>query len=801
MSDKYGVSWERAGAGSGAWSVVFYRELRDLWVGGKALVLILLYTVLLGVYSYLLASSEDVMLMSNAGVALEIVKASIIVGLFICLIIAADAISGERERMTLEALLLTPASRRQIIMGKFLAALSPWPLALLVAVPYWMVLTKGDAVFNRALLWGAVVGTLLAPALVALGMLVSLLSKSNKTSMLVSIALFLFFLLTYEINRPGKVMTEFEKRRGDFFDLINPWSAVSRFLERVLVSNLSLAELWVLLLLPVIASAFILVLLFVYAKRGLVLEADTTERIRLFFARFRPVRKSPAAQPAVSKMSEPEQPERSGEKVPIPAVVEVHPQSVRRRVNGGRMEQTGTASPTWWVIFVKELRDQWIGGKALVFTLLYTIVLGGYSYMIAEESSISLIPPQEMVFELLKLAIVASVFMGLIIGADALSGERERATLESLLLTPASRRQIVVGKFLAAASPWPIALVVAIPYMYLLAQGNEVFGPAVLWGALLGTALTPAFTALGMFVGFWCNNNKTSMFVSLGLYVLFLLPTQLSGPAQVGIIGGFLQWANPMGAPRHFLAALLVNNRTLAEFWTYLIAPVGFAVLIFVLLFWYASPGLRLEGGKAARVPLLARRAACLALMAGLMALMSVKAVVAQSDQSAAKSAEATSLQISIDLDHKVVPAGTPVLYNTVLTNNGAAGSAPLIVAMNIINLNAKGEIVDPEDWSPQRTQYSESLAPGQSVKHSWRVNAILDGDYMVYMVAIPSPESSEATSQPVASSGIHLTVTPFTRLNPGGILPYAVGGPTVLGLIIFFVYRHRRRNTGESVA
>jgi hypothetical protein len=158
-------------------------------------------------------------------------------------------------------------------------------------------------------------------------------------------------------------------------------------------------------------------------------------------------------------------------------------------------------------------------------------------------------------------------------------------------------------------------------------------------------------------------------------------------------------------------------------------------------------------------------------------------------------------LQISIDLDAKVVQAGSPVLYNTVLKNNGTEASPPLIVAMNIINLDAQGEIVDPEDWSPQRTQYTESLASGKSVNLSWRVNAILDGDYMVYMVVIPAPSGQEATSQPVASSGIHLTVTPFTQLNPGGILPYAIGGPVLLGLIIFFVYRHRRRKTGESVA
>ena len=120
---------------------------------------------------------------------------------------------------------------------------------------------------------------------------------------------------------------------------------------------------------------------------------------------------------------------------------------------------------------------------------------------------------------------------------------------------------------------------------------------------------------------------------------------------------------------------------------------------------------------------------------------------------------------------------------------------------MNIINLDAAGDVVDPEDWSPQRTQYIESLAAGKSVTLSWRVNAILDGDYLVYMVLLPEPSGEKATSQPTASSAIHLTVTPFTKLNPGGVLPFAIGGPAVLilGMSLLNRYRRRQIDTGAN--
>jgi hypothetical protein len=150
-------------------------------------------------------------------------------------------------------------------------------------------------------------------------------------------------------------------------------------------------------------------------------------------------------------------------------------------------------------------------------------------------------------------------------------------------------------------------------------------------------------------------------------------------------------------------------------------------------------------------------------------------------------------------LDYTIVKAGDKVTYNTVLSNSGTETTPPLSVAMNIINLDAAGDVVDPEDWSPQRTQYLETLGPGQTVTFSWIVNAILDGDYLIYMTLIPEPAGQKATSQPVASSAIHLTVTPFTKLNPRGVLPYAVGGPIVLLLGMSLLRRHRRRQIEES--
>jgi hypothetical protein len=54
---------------------------------------------------------------------------------------------------------------------------------------------------------------------------------------------------------------------------------------------------------------------------------------------------------------------------------------------------------------------------------------------------------------------------------------------------------------------------ITVPYAYVLAQGDEVFGQAVMWVALIGTCWYRPSPPWNI-VSFWCANNKSSMFVS-----------------------------------------------------------------------------------------------------------------------------------------------------------------------------------------------------------------------------------------------------------------------------------------------
>lgn len=258
-------------------------------------------------------------------------------------------------------------------------------------------------------------------------------------------------------------------------------------------------------------------------------------------------------------------------------------------------ESSSLTFSAWWLIFTRELADLWIGGKALYLILAYSIFIGFQTYSQVKTSESSLIPPREMVFATLQVVLYISGLIGMIIGADSISGERERGTLEAVLLTPVSRRQIILGKFLAGLSPWPIALLIAIPFLKMLAQGDPVFGQSLYWGGIVGSLLAVGFTGLGMLVSYWSNSNKVSFFVSLGIYLVILLPTTWPGRAVRGFVAKFFQRMNPLEGTNELLEKILVNNRPFSQYTTWLRTPEVFAFIVAALLLIYAGSRLRID--------------------------------------------------------------------------------------------------------------------------------------------------------------------------------------------------------------
>jgi ABC-2 type transport system permease protein len=264
---------------------------------------------------------------------------------------------------------------------------------------------------------------------------------------------------------------------------------------------------------------------------------------------------------------------------------------------------TATARPTaeraWIVVLEQELRDLWVGGRGLVLSLGFSILLSVVAYLVATNQALNFLEHRETVNLTLQVAIAVGALLTLLAAADAVSGERERGTLESLLLAPVSRLELTFGKLLAALSLWLAAFVITVPYVWFLGRGVGIVGDAVATGAAVGTMLAVSLVSLGVLISMFAASNRVSLSSSLLLLLALFTPTQLPSGAQSGWLGDVLLRIDPITAGEHYVGKILVDGRGWTEDLAWLVSPAVAAVVLPVAALALGSRFIRLKGGAA----------------------------------------------------------------------------------------------------------------------------------------------------------------------------------------------------------
>jgi hypothetical protein len=178
-----------------------------------------------------------------------------------------------------------------------------------------------------------------------------------------------------------------------------------------------------------------------------------------------------------------------------------------------------------------------------------------------------------------------------------------------------------------------------------------------------------------------------------------------------------------------------------------------------------------------------------LILLSGLILFVSAPAAGARSSPSDA------TVSVQISKESAALAAAEWMEFDTVLRNNGATATPPLVAHLAIAALDI-GRYVDPEDWSPQRTQYLPPLQPGESVKLAWRLRALIEGAFVTFVTVV----SAEESFPPAVSASLRLQVAPDDILPLKDVIPVAAVVPLFpLALLVFgALYARRMERSGK---
>ena len=253
---------------------------------------------------------------------------------------------------------------------------------------------------------------------------------------------------------------------------------------------------------------------------------------------------------------------------------------------------------TWRTVAAEEIRDLWVRGPGLWVLLVLAIILSVSTIVLARTAAVNLLDAREGALVLVKLASGLGAVLALLYGADALSGERDRGTLEPLLLTPVARRDLVIGKLVAALTLWVAGFALTIPYLSVVGMASGITGAAVIASGIAGALASLFLGSVGIAISVRSRSNRSSLLASLLVLAILTFPGLIpSSSVNAGFVA-FVTRADPIASLLRFLNGVVVDELPISAELDWLPIPALLAVGA-VLIAAALGRQIALEPGKA----------------------------------------------------------------------------------------------------------------------------------------------------------------------------------------------------------
>lgn len=172
--------------------------------------------------------------------------------------------------------------------------------------------------------------------------------------------------------------------------------------------------------------------------------------------------------------------------------------------------------------FRDRIRNRWVLAVSLIFTVFALVIayFGG-----AQQGDVGFRSIEFVIASLVSLVIYLIPLIALILGFDAIVGERERGSLDLLLSMPVTRFELLLGKYLGLAGAlilptllgFGLVAVVLLPHLTVSALYHYL--GFMISSMLLGLS----FLSLGVMVSVLAGDRTRASGLAIALWFLFVL--------------------------------------------------------------------------------------------------------------------------------------------------------------------------------------------------------------------------------------------------------------------------------------
>ncbi len=248
--------------------------------------------------------------------------------------------------------------------------------------------------------------------------------------------------------------------------------------------------------------------------------------------------------------------------------------------------------------FWDRIRSLWVLAIALVFTVFALVIayFGG-----AQQGTVGFRSIEFTIASLVSLVIYLVPLIALVLGFDAIVGERERGSLDLLLSMPITRLELLLGKYLGLAAALAFSTVAGFGLVAVVLSAQLDLGALAHYVAFVASSvlLGLAFLSLAVMVSVLASDRTRASGLAIALWFFFVLMFDLlllgtlvaTGGSYGGEIFPYLLLLNPADVFRVLNISSLNEVGTLYGLAT--VFPPELAnpwLLAGVMLAWSAAP-------------------------------------------------------------------------------------------------------------------------------------------------------------------------------------------------------------------
>jgi ABC-2 type transport system permease protein len=211
--------------------------------------------------------------------------------------------------------------------------------------------------------------------------------------------------------------------------------------------------------------------------------------------------------------------------------------------------------------------------------VLSASVLSLMSYLLLTDQELSLLDQSEMLYIIASLTVGLGLLVSGILASDSVAGERERTTLEGLLLTPIGRGPLMLGKIGAILASWLLVFVISTPYILVVGSGAGLSGEALLYTFLLGTLCIAGFTTLTVGISCLVGSGRSATLAAMAILIAMAAPTLLGTVLQNSWFGTIYNALSPFAQVRLSLDSVIVDKEGISIQLAHIVILVFFVIL------------------------------------------------------------------------------------------------------------------------------------------------------------------------------------------------------------------------------